>query len=137
MIDINEITSGSRNGQTLWICDLRYNDYHNKPIRHIKPTKVLVRSNNETKKKIYYSHSHFVALNKKDEPLKSKVFAPFDNTGYRMRTGTSLNCFETMDECDAHYRIQCRDAIDGLVDTKKAFAETVHNKIDDILSYYK
>ena len=70
------LAKGMHDGEVLWVCDLRYRDYADKPIRHIKPTKVLVRSNKmlEGKKKIYYSDSHFVAFGKFCSLLYSGIF---------------------------------------------------------------
>ena len=83
------------NSKKVWICDLRYNDYSNKPIRNVRPMQVLVRSNKYTTKTVYYSESHFVGYNKKGELLKRKTIVPFDTTGNRGYTGVPVNCFET------------------------------------------
>ena len=93
-------------GDKIWICDYRFkNRYVDKPIRHIKPTKVMIRSNSDLpkNKRIYYSDWHFNGLNKADEPLKSKIIAPFDNTGYRQFTGTPVHVFLTEEEAQEHY----------------------------------
>ena len=102
-IDIKEITSGSRDGELVWICDYRHNDINKKPIRHIRPTQVMIRSNNEINKTIYYSNSHFAKLNKKGEPLKSGVIPVFDNTGYRSFTGVPVDAFDDETECNEAY----------------------------------
>ncbi len=132
-MDIQSIKSGKNNGQIVWICDLRYNDYSNKPIRHIKPTRVLIRSNSEINKTIYYSDSHFVALNNKDEIVKSKVFSLYDNTGFRSFTGVALQVFETEQECMDAYRKQCDVAIAGLTEYKITEIQKIDNKINELL----
>lgn len=132
MIDIKKITNGEMNGIKVWICDLRYTDYSNKPIRNIKPVEVLVRSNDETNKRIYYSESHFVELNKKGEPLKSKIKAPFDGTGYRSYAGVALNCFDNEKECVKHYKKQVKIAIKGLEEHRECIAESVNKKITEL-----
>jgi hypothetical protein len=132
MIDIKKITNGEMNDVKVWICDLRYTDYSNKPIRNIKPIEVLVRSNSETSKRVYYSESHFVEFNKKGEPLKSKIKAPFDGTGYRSYAGVSLNCFDNEKECVNHYKKQVKIAIKGLEEHRECIAEVVNKKITEL-----
>lgn len=39
-----EIADGKHNGKEVWICDFRYTDSNNKPIRHVKPTKAMIMS---------------------------------------------------------------------------------------------
>lgn len=89
-INIEDITSGK--------LDYRKPNIHEKPIRLVEPQKVLVRSNTETKDRVYYSESHFVILNKNSE-LTKKIIKPFDNTGYRSYTGVALNVFDNEQEC--------------------------------------
>ena len=125
------LAKGMHDGEVLWVCDLRYRDYADKPIRHIKPTKVLVRSNKklEGKKKIYYSDSHFVAFGKGDK-LTKKVIALFDNTGYKWRTGTSLRCFDNEQECIKCYNRQVRDAVAGMIVYRDYVLADINQKID-------
>ena len=125
MIKTKDIREGKLNGSVVWICDYRHNDYSKKPIRHIRPTQVLVRSNSETRKNIYYSSSHFVGLNKKGEPIESKVIALFDNTGFRSRTGTAMNAFLTEQECQTHYDNQVNIVKRGLDNYKKSLQEKI------------
>ena len=132
MIDIKKITNGEMNGIKVWICDLRYTDYSNKPIRDIKPTQVLIVSNEETKKRIYYSESHFLELNAKGEPLKSKLKSPFDGTGYRTYTGVALNCFDNEKDCVEHYKKQVKVAIKGLEEHRKSITEIVDKKLSEL-----
>lgn len=131
-IEINKITEGEMNNKEAWVCDLRYNDFNKKPIRHIKPTKVLIRSNEFTKKTIYYSESHFVALNKKGEPT-TKVIGVYDTTGYRSFRGTALACYDTKKECIKHYDIQVTDAVTGLKEYKKQIVKEIDIKILGLL----
>lgn len=133
MIEIKEITEGKRDGEYVWICDFRYNHYGEKPIRHIKPIKVLIRNNSETSRRIYYSNSHFVGLNKKNLPIFSKIIPPFDNTGYRMCAGTPLNCFENEKECVSFYKNQIKKAIKGLSTYKEHIVSTFDKKIDELI----
>ena len=109
-IKTEEITEGEHDNYCVWICDFRLNDPSNKPIRHIKPMKVFVRSNTETKKNIYYSNSHFVKL-KKNGDLSSTIIALFDNTGYRCNTGTALQVFDNKRECRECYEQMANQVI--------------------------
>lgn len=132
MIEIKDVTEGKLNNQIVWICDYRYNNYGEKAIRKITPKKVLIRDNSETKKRIYYSKSHFIALNKKDEPLKSKVYGVYDNTGYRSFPGVPLNCFKTEKECIAHYNTLLKTVSDGFKNYKESIIKSVDSKMDEI-----
>jgi len=131
-IDINNITSGSMNGQTVWVCDFRYTDFDNKPARYLKPTQVLVRSNDAISKTIYYSDSHFVGLNAKGEPVASKIIAPYDNTGFRSYKGIPINCFKTEKECIAHYKKQIRIALKGLNEHRQKKIDAIDTKIAEL-----
>ena len=131
-LNIKDIANGKLDGKTVYICDLRYNDYSNKPIRQVKPTKVLIRSNSETNTRVYYSESHFIPFNKKDEPIKTKVIKPYDNTGYRSYTGEPLNAFDTLEECEKHYKKQVKIAIKGLEDYKQSVISRIDNLIAEL-----
>lgn len=103
-INIKDITNGKMNGRYVWICDYRPSKggINDKPIRHVKPQKVLVRSNEETKERVYYSESHFAVLNKNGKALK-KIIKPFDSTGYRWYPGIPVRVFNNEEECIAQY----------------------------------
>lgn len=98
-IETSKIRNGSMDGKCVWIYDLRYRELTGKALRRVLPQKVMVRSNEECSKKIYYSNSHFVGLNKKGEPLKSKIIPLFDNTGFRSNTGDPVKIFDNEKEC--------------------------------------
>ena len=99
-LDIKKLREGKYIGQELWVCDYRYNDFNNKPIRHVKPTKVKCLSNNETKNRIYYSECFF-----REGEKKSSLIKLFDNTGYRSFSGISLEVFTEEQECIEAYEI--------------------------------
>lgn len=107
-IDTRDIMKGGHKGEIVWVCDHRLLDINKKPIRHVKPTKVLVRSCDELPghKRVCYSASYFSPLNKKGEPL-AKIISPVDNTGYRSYSGETLNVFTTEAECIARYNELC------------------------------
>ena len=84
----------------VWICDYRYNDYLQKPIRKVLPQKVIVLDN-------YYNEYYFCCLNKNDKPLMSKIIKIYDNTGYRGYKGVPLNIFDNKEECYECFYEQC------------------------------
>jgi hypothetical protein len=96
-------------GDEVWITDFRHNDINESPIRHIKPTRVVIYDNSSLPKgkTIYYSSFHFREIGKTGKIL-TKIISPYDNTGYRSRTGDSLHIFLTEDEADKKYAEQCR-----------------------------
>ena len=103
-IDTREVMNGYHNGKVVWITHYNKPDSNKKPLRNIKPTKCLIRCNEEfpPDKVVYYSRSYFAPLNKKDLPLK-KVISPVDNTGYRSRSGNPLNVFTDEEEAQRCY----------------------------------
>lgn len=101
-----EVRDGELNGKVVWICHFNQPDFNKKPLRNIPPTKVLVCDASETKKRIYYSKSYYQGIGKKGLPLKSKVFSPVDNTGYRMRAGNMLCTFDNENDACQCYALQ-------------------------------
>lgn len=119
--------------EEVWICDYRYNDIDNKPIRHVQPKKVVVVGNEELpkNKKVYYSDFHFRAIKENGKP-SSAIIAPYDNTGYRSYTGESLNIFYSEKECKQHYKKQCKENIKKFEAAKLSKIEYYDKKIVDI-----
>jgi len=110
MINIQDISDGGYNGKMVYICDYRFNDVNDKPIRFIIPQKVLVVSSKDVDKRIYYSDSCFLVLNKKDEPTK-KIISIFDNTGFRSFPGIPCKVFSTMEECTTEFKKMVQENI--------------------------
>lgn len=108
-------------GDTVWICDFRHDDIMNKPIRHIVPQAVVIADNADLPKgkTVYYSNIHFLPLGKNGTPQK-KVIAPFDNTGFRGRTGTGVNVFDTEKECRDFYLTQCNTVKSQIEEARKS-----------------
>lgn len=108
-------------GDRLWVCDFRYEDINQKPIRNVPPQEVALIGNDQLPegKKVYYSDFHFRTLTKTGQ-VSAKVIAPYDNTGYRGFTGISINIFKTKEECWNCYRMQ---AAEVLIQIDKAQAE--------------
>jgi hypothetical protein len=118
----------------VWVCDFRYEDFANKPIRHIEPTLVKVVDNAELPqgKNVYYANFHFKPIGK-NGLVTSKVIAPYDNTGYRSRTGGSISIFLTKEECLNEYVRLCNIAKEGLIQYKNevlAFIDARINEVD-------
>lgn len=120
-------------GEEVWICDYRFNDIDNKPIRHIKPKKVVVYSNTDLpkNKKVYYSEFHFREVKDNGKP-SSTVIGPYDNTGYRFYTGESLNIFYDEKECIKHYKKQCRENLKKFEAAKESKLKYYDGKIAEI-----
>lgn len=93
-------------GHNVYVTDIRIASGGNKFIRNVPPTRVTILSNDKLPvgKTVYYSEFHFVPM--KGDKLLKKIIAPFDNTGNRSFTGTSLHVFENLDECVHFYNQQ-------------------------------
>jgi len=104
-IEIKELRDGVHIGKEVWVCDYRWTDFDKKEDRNIKPTKVLIRSTDDTSKRVNYSNCFFSEI-KKDKVVNSSLIKLFDNTGYRTFAGIALNVFTTEAECLKHYKKQ-------------------------------
>ena len=135
-IDIKDLIEDSSSyiGQKLWISDYRQDDLDKKPVRHIRPQQVLLRSNSEVpNKRIYYSDNHFVSFNKNGTISKSKIISIFDNTGFRWRTGIPVNVFDDEKECRASYVLQAGEIghrVDIQIEEAQKYWIAVRNRID-------
>jgi hypothetical protein len=110
-IDISRIQDGSMNGMRLWICHYNRPDLNKKALRNVPPTFVEVVDNDShpTKGTVYYSHSHFRVI--KSNKISSTAIKPFDNTGFRARTGEPVHVFLDKDECEEAWNEMLRSAI--------------------------
>lgn len=94
-------------GKKVWICDYRFNGkYIDKPIRHIKPTLVMITSSSNVKKDIYYSDWCFLPLKKNGEAKKA-IITPYDQTGSRSYTGVAVMVFDAEKQCVTYYNKTC------------------------------
>jgi len=123
-LNTKELVDGKHNGKIVWICDYRWNDFDIKQTRNIKPTKVLIRSIEETTKRVYYSYCFFSEI-KKDSFVKSSLIKLYDNTGYRSFPGIPLNVFTEEDECLKHYKKQANSVF-------KEFEKYKNNKLQKL-----
>lgn len=130
-IDAKEIASGSYDGKKVFICDYRVPDLDKKPIRSVEPMEVMVRDNEETKKRIYYSKSHFVALKKNGEP-SSKVIPLYDNTGFRSYTGEPVKVFDNMAECEAQWNDDLKGVQERWAERRKTALQNIDDQIEKI-----
>ncbi len=121
-------------GKQVWICDYRNSEKGAdlKPIRNIKPTLVQVCINDE-KNRVYYSPVHFREV-KANGKLNSRVIAPYDNTGYRCLTGTSLNIFDTQEECVKCFNRQLGIAIEEVKNESASYVRHFEGKLQDLRS---
>lgn len=111
-IEATVVSNGENNGSRVWVCDLRWTDFNNKPIHKVEPTFVEITPSTEVKGHIYYSDSVFLPINKKGSVLKSKVIKLYDNTGFRSYPGIALRIFRDERECKMAFSEMCCDVID-------------------------
>ncbi len=67
----------------------------------------------------------------------SKIIAPYDNTGFRSRTGESVNIFYTEKECWEFYNKQCDKIVDKMKEEKIRKQEYFDREIDLVLQNKK
>lgn len=117
----------------VWVCDIRFDDYANKPIRRVVPQFVETTSNEALpkNKKVYYADYHFRPILGSGK-IGAKIIAPYDNTGFRGYTGVSLNIFLTQKECEEFYKEQCEKAKAGLEKYKAEIIALVNSRINEI-----
>lgn len=112
-------------GKKVWICDYRLNeDIYKKMSRNIKPIEVEVCNSDDIKKSIYYSPIYF--------KHKSKVIAPYDNTGYRSYAGVSLNIFEDKKECEEFFNTQLKIAEEQFINKFERVKRIHEQKLEEI-----
>lgn len=129
-VDIKKIIKGECVGVRFWICDFRFKDYMNKPIRLVKPTFVEVVSNDGVNKPIYYSKAHFRALNK-NGTLSAKIIPLYDNTGYRFYTGEPLKVFNTKEECVEAFKSMVKKANKELKKEQIKASQRIEDRIKE------
>lgn len=135
-IENENIRNGSMDGEYVYICDYRRTDFSKKASRNVEPTKVLVRSNTETNKRVYYSNSHFVKLRKDGTP-SSKVIGLFDNTGFRSYTGVALKVFDNEAECNAQWNDDIKVVEQKLLDKRARVHQEIDNELLDLTNMMK
>lgn len=129
------IESGEVNiGDKVWICDYRFDDPTNKPMRNIAPQQVFIMDKSSTKKRIYYSDFYFAPISAKGTPLAT-VIAPFDNTGFRGYTGISVNVFLDEKDCREHFVKQCEEARNKIVKARDAFTKKMNERIEESIVF--
>lgn len=134
-ISCKEIQSGGKwVGKLVWVCDYRQPDLQKKAIRHVRPTLVLVRSNDELpqNKRIYYSETHFVKLLASGQP-SSTIIGLFDNTGYRSFEGHPVKVFETEAECVQEYNKMADVIIKSYEELLKTIVERLEKGKNEVI----
>jgi hypothetical protein len=99
----------------VWITDYRHLDIVEKPIRHIKPTKGIlkIRDISLPKKNFYYNKIHHIQLKysfiplKKNNEIKSKEIKLYDNCNYP----EFVKIFTTEDEAKIHYKKMAKEIL--------------------------
>lgn len=120
-----KVMNGSEDGKAFWVCHYSRPDLNKKPLRNVPPTLCEARSNDEVKKTIYYSKSHFAPVGKNGK-ITQKAISGVDNTGYRMHSGNMLYAFESEQDCiDAWNSQLCEVGIRIQERIKSAKAEWV------------
>lgn len=124
-----------KESQIVWICDFRYNDIFKKPIRNVKPTKVMVKRNIDLpcNKTVYYSDTHFRTLNKNGK-ISSKVISLYDNTGYRSYEGICVNIFDNEKECKECFEKQCEEILKEIQEAKEESLRKFNSMEKEIIS---
>jgi hypothetical protein len=132
-INVKDITNGGTYlNKDVWVCDLRFNNCLEKPIRKVEPIKVSVQNTALVKKTIYYSDNALVPYNKKGELNFNQAFGIYDNTGFRSYPGVPLEIFDSEKECVERYKILAQDAIEGLEIAKKSMIDIVDERINKL-----
>ena len=112
-----DIRDGKHRGEIVWVTHFNQPDLDKKALRNVPPTKCIVKSIDETKKRVYYSENYFAPLSKKGEAT-AKVISPVDNTGFRSHCGNELFVFTTEEEAIELWNSQVTAAVNTL--TKRA-----------------
>jgi len=112
-------------GNIVWVCDYRYNDYSKKPIRHLKPTKVKVCSKGILPKneKLYYTDIFFMSIK------GNKIIKLYDNTGYRSFPGIAVQVFLSEEESFRYYSAIGQEIIQDLLSFKEKYIENLDKRI--------
>ena len=136
-IDTSDIRDGKHIGEIVWICHYNRPDLNKKALRNVPPTKVIVVDNDvlPNNKRVYYSLTHFIPLNKDDKPLK-KVISPVDNTGFRTRSGNELYVFTDEEECIQEWNNQLVEhcvRIDVVINSAAAIWVAERVKLQEML----
>lgn len=96
-------------GKEVYICDIRVGkEPLKKFIRNIPVKKAKIFPEEQAKKNIYYSPIFFKEI-KNGKVLKTEI-APYDNTGYRLYPGVSLQIFDTEEEAIRCFEKQIEEA---------------------------
>lgn len=132
-IDVREIIEGKHVNKEFWVCDYRWHNYsHKSPIRHVKPTKILV-SEFSDRQRTYYPKSMTCLVINSDGTFNKSPLPIYDKTSARFTDNSALRFFTTMEECIECYKEQCDKAIEGfnnyisLIEDKKS--KILQNKL--------
>jgi len=132
-INTSDITKNNTYlNKDVWVCDLRFNNGIEKPIRKVKPIKVNVQSAELAKKTIYYSNNALIPYNKKGELNFNQAIGIYDNTGFRSFPGVPLEIFDSEEECVERYKWLVRQAINILIKTRENTIQIINDRISTL-----
>lgn len=122
-------------GKSVWICDFRNNEKNvfGKPIRAISPRLVVVFDAETAKKTIYYAPIYFREM-KKGKLLATEI-SPVDNTGFRSIAGTSVQIFESQEECVACYKKLLEKAIAERKESLKKITADINELEQELIKF--
>jgi len=133
-IPIESIEKGKCDGMSIWICDITFDIRENRELRHIKPTRVLVRSNSDSDKRIYTANSvsHFLKYGRNMNITKTVIKT---RQVSRYRTGGAevydpVFCFEDEQSCIEEYDKLLVYTIDKLEKQKTLWAKELTESQD-------
>lgn len=130
-----KVRAGDVDGLRCWVCDFNKPDLDKKALRNVPPTFVEVVGNDNLPKgkRVYYSKSHYVGVNKNGS-LSSKIISPVDNTGYRSNFGNMLYTFASEGECRSAWSCMISAHIDRLEQKKLSIVGVIQSEIDNLKS---
>jgi hypothetical protein len=135
-IETQEIQDGKHEGEIVWVTHYNQPDLNKKALRSVPPTKCIIRSIDETDKRVYYSKMYFAPLNAKGETTK-RVISPVDNTGYRRRCGNQLFVFTVEEEANIAWNEQVQAVIGELEHLAITASQKLINRANELVAKLK
>ena len=118
----NIINDGHINNP-FWVCALHYNFGASRPLRHIRPTRVIAIRNDSA-----YGYDVY-ALNKEGKPLRGKKFNIHSYQSWHIKL------FTTEEECRTCYNELCNKQLTMIDDNIKNAIITANNLADEIRKF--
>ena len=112
--DIEELKKVGYSGLRFWVCDYRFRNIDQKPIRAVTPTEAIYTYEKGTSSS--YDKLYFKAISSKTGVVLSKLISIYDNTAY---SSELLHVFDTEAECREFFAKQVKEILDALSDYEK------------------